>query len=412
MSAPTGTLPRQRGNLNFPLNGAPIVAIATTALCPIGPVDAETILLTGNTAIVSFGVANAGTVRRCRAADIFDITHSATDLFCPGGATITTAANDTFTVVSLGLGRWYIHSYQRATGSALVAGLSGFSAALNTASPNGTTNNSSLTASGGSTNQGVTVAWKGTAYLNLTIPDGTATGGNVPGSRSVDLQVTRAAAGNVAAMADSFQAATSNSSTTGGGGGQCANIAGTTLSTGGTRSLNTGLANASTGDQVFTHGGYGSDRGAPTCVVFGGNYTTTVGGIQTRTFELWTSSAFSAAARTLGGNGSSANIPILPDSAIGTIIAYVAMFAGTDYWMVKLEGICYRGAGVGTTRVNGVTTAIAGTVVYQTAGVAGLGWAVDMIADTTNGGVAVRTTGDTGQIVRSRCWFLFGELDP
>jgi hypothetical protein len=301
------------------------------------------------------------------------------------------------------------------TSAAATGGITGFTSALNASGTNNTINNSSLTASGGTTSQGITLAWKGSGgYLNLTTPDGAAAGGNVPGATTVDFQFNRAAAGQVAAMNNSAQIGTSSSTTTGGGGGYCVNIAGSTLSTGGTRSLNTGLSNVSTGDQVLSHGGYGDDRGA-TCTVFGGGYGT-AGGVQTRTFELWTASAFSAAAKTLTANGSSSpgatNIPVLPNTSIGTIIAYVAMYGGTDYWMVKLEGICYRNANAASTLINGVATAITGTVVYQTAGVAGLAWAVDMIADTTNGGVNVRTYGDAGQLVRSRCWLIFGELDP
>lgn len=68
-------------------------------------------------------------------------------------------------------------------------GLTGFTSSLLTSSPNNTVNASVLTASGGSTNQDVVLATKGTgAFITFRPPDGTTTGGNKRGDYAVDLQ--------------------------------------------------------------------------------------------------------------------------------------------------------------------------------------------------------------------------------
>jgi len=77
------------------------------------------------------------------------------------------------------------------TWAAAAAGLTGFTAALNTSSPNNTNNVSSVTASGGTTNQFVAIVPKGTGGLMAQIPDSLSTGGNVRGAQSTDWQQAR-----------------------------------------------------------------------------------------------------------------------------------------------------------------------------------------------------------------------------
>jgi hypothetical protein len=50
------------------------------------------------------------------------LTHNATSLILPGGASITTAAGDVAYFVSLGSGNWRCTGYQKASGAAVVSG--------------------------------------------------------------------------------------------------------------------------------------------------------------------------------------------------------------------------------------------------------------------------------------------------
>lgn len=77
--------------------------------------------------------------------------------------------------------------------------LTGFTAAINTSSPNDVVNVSSLSASGGTTNQFIALVPSATTgSIIANIPDGTVTGGNARGTRCVDLQLSRSTATQVA----------------------------------------------------------------------------------------------------------------------------------------------------------------------------------------------------------------------
>lgn len=77
-------------------------------------------------------------------------------------------------------------------------GLANTTEAISTSSPNATINIVSLTVTGGSTNAGLALVPKGTAGISASVPDSTTTGGNVRGTRSIDWQLQRNAADNVA----------------------------------------------------------------------------------------------------------------------------------------------------------------------------------------------------------------------
>ena len=77
-------------------------------------------------------------------------------------------------------------------------GVTGFTSADNTSSPNNTVNVASLTASSSSTNAGIAIVPKGTGSFSLAIPDGTAAGGNARGSQAIELSLGRSGADRVA----------------------------------------------------------------------------------------------------------------------------------------------------------------------------------------------------------------------
>ena len=79
-----------------------------------------------------------------------------------------------------------------------LTGLTSYTAALNTASPNNTVNISSLTVTNGSTNTFACLNPNGTGAFQAQIADSTTTGGNARGTYAVDFQMSRSAATQVA----------------------------------------------------------------------------------------------------------------------------------------------------------------------------------------------------------------------
>lgn len=77
-------------------------------------------------------------------------------------------------------------------------GLTKFTEAEATTSPNNTVYVDSLTAAGSTTNVDVAIVPKGTGAILAAIPDNTATGGNKRGANAVDLQMSRGASSWVA----------------------------------------------------------------------------------------------------------------------------------------------------------------------------------------------------------------------
>jgi hypothetical protein len=94
--------------------GAAIPSAATTAIGAAGTALYTTI--TGSTAITSFGTVGAGTLRVVEFTGSLTLTHNATSLKLPGGASIVTQAGDVAFMVSLGAGNWKCLSYIRAAG--------------------------------------------------------------------------------------------------------------------------------------------------------------------------------------------------------------------------------------------------------------------------------------------------------
>jgi hypothetical protein len=95
--------------------------LASAATVNIGAASGNDLRITGTTAITAFDTAQAGAKRTVRFAAALTLTHNATKLILPTGATIVTAAGDTAEFISLGSGNWYCSRYDRASGHALTA---------------------------------------------------------------------------------------------------------------------------------------------------------------------------------------------------------------------------------------------------------------------------------------------------
>lgn len=107
--------------LSGPLNWAATATLASAATVDIGAAASNVISVTGTTTITSLGTIAAGAERVLTFAGALTLTHNATSLILPGGASITTAAGDVAYFVSLGSGNWRCTGYQKADGTPIVS---------------------------------------------------------------------------------------------------------------------------------------------------------------------------------------------------------------------------------------------------------------------------------------------------
>lgn len=93
--------------------------IASAGTTNIGAANAEYLAISGTTTITAFDNVAAGIYRAVVFGGILTLTHNATNLILPGGASITTAVGDLAGFRSLGSGNWRCEWYTRADGKAL-----------------------------------------------------------------------------------------------------------------------------------------------------------------------------------------------------------------------------------------------------------------------------------------------------
>lgn len=116
---------RSGDTLSGALNFAPQVTLASAATVNIGAASANTVNISGNSSITSFGTVAAGLTRRVVFQSVLTLTYNATSLILPSKANITTATDDSAIFESLGSGSWRCLSYQKADGTAIVQPPSG-----------------------------------------------------------------------------------------------------------------------------------------------------------------------------------------------------------------------------------------------------------------------------------------------
>jgi hypothetical protein len=118
----SGRIKLKNADLTNSLNEAQGSNIASAATTDIGAATGNYVVVTGTTTITALGTVQAGTRRIVNFSGILILTHNGTSLILPTGANITTAAGDTATFISLGIGNWVCVNYMRASGAALVGG--------------------------------------------------------------------------------------------------------------------------------------------------------------------------------------------------------------------------------------------------------------------------------------------------
>lgn len=94
------------------------VDVASAGTADIGAAASNRVRITGTTTITSFGTS-ANKTRMVLFAGALTLTHNATSLILPTGASIATAAGDVALCVSDGSGNWRVISYMRADGKPL-----------------------------------------------------------------------------------------------------------------------------------------------------------------------------------------------------------------------------------------------------------------------------------------------------
>jgi hypothetical protein len=270
---------------------------------------------------------------------------------------------------------------------------------LNTASPNDTNNVSGVTASGGTTNQFLALVPKGTGGVVGSIPDSSSAGGNVRGSYSVDLQLTRAAANQVASGTDSGlfagknnKADATDSVVVGGSTNQASGLQ--TAVVGGSNNYVIGTYSAAIG------GNYGYDRNLSAALCFGAYGSTSYGYNQERKVVLMATTA-NATSTALTVNNAAAGtlnqVNLDNNTAFGfraEIMATVQTGAGNGKYFTVI-GAIKRGAGMATTVLIGSPT-----ITVNAADAGASAWTVAATADTSNGCLQINATGQASTNIR------------
>lgn len=95
--------------------------IASAATTDLGSKRAGSLTISGTTTITALGTVSAGIKKTVVFSGALTLTHNATSLILPGGANITTAANDRAEMESLGSGNWRCNWYTKANGASILS---------------------------------------------------------------------------------------------------------------------------------------------------------------------------------------------------------------------------------------------------------------------------------------------------
>ena len=324
--------------------------------------------------------------------------------FSSGQGTILYRSATAWTALGAGTNGYYLQT--GGTGAnplwaAVAAGLTGFTAALNTSAPNATNNVSSITASGGSSTQFIALVPKNGGGIIANIPDSGTTNGNVRGLYSIDLQLFRGSATAVAGgqycaliAGDSNSIATGvyNSSVLGGTSNQINGTVNYGSIIGGSTNVITGSYSTVLGGRNLT------DRGVTSSVVRGTTSGNLAGQFQTREVSLYVTTS-NATPVILSTNGSTAGtlnqLNLDNNTAVNFTLYCIANVTGggnTKAWTIK--GAAKRGA-------NAAATSLVGTpaVNIDAADAGASSWNLAVTADTTNGCVTFTVTGQASTTI-------------
>ena len=278
----------------------------------------------------------------------------------------------------------------------IVAGLSNFTESLSTATPNNTTSAAALTTSGAATNIDFCMVAKGTGALLAQVPNGAVAGGNKRGQNATDFQKTRTVATQVASGAYSVivggasNTASGDYSFAGGVGNIASNYCATVVCgngnvASGEYSTIPGGRNATTNYILgaLVYGFVADSLGQNQMSFWGGRVATT-----TDTPTRITANATSATAAN--------QLALRTNSAFrvrGTVVARNTTTNDTKEW--TFEALIKRGATAAATALVGTPT-----ITSTFADTAAESWAIAISADTTNGALAITSTGAASTPIR------------
>jgi len=417
------------GTLTSALNEAPAVALASAATVNIGAAAANTVTVSGTTTITAFDTIAASAIRRVRFLGILALTHNATSLILPGSANITTAAGDVATMESLGSGNWRCINYSKADGTSVVgAGLSNWTEAVNTSTPNATVPVVSFKASNAATNVDIVLGAKGNGATATQVADNTTSGGNKRGGYAFDWQSIRSSTGQVATGSYSVLLGTNNCTANGtragiynSDGSTCAGTSSAVVASdgstcagnnsvvaGGTSSTSAGANNATLGGQNHANsgtfsgilGGDGaSSRGLRSVLAFASGSISNAGDQQRMEFiqRVATSNATPTAMAATGGVPAATTAMVLQaNSSVkyrAEIVARDGSTGDTKGWIVT--GTIKRRASAALTSLVGTPT-----VTVDGADAAAAAWTVAAVANTTLGSLELQVTGAAATVIR------------
>lgn len=310
-------------------------------------------------------------------------------------------------------------------------GVTGFTSSQNTSSPNNTVNASRLLVSASSTNADIVLSPKGTGAILAQLPDSTATGGNKRGAGAVDFQTKRSNANQVAEGNYSVICAgryNRNSATRGG------IVAGNGNSIFGAHSfIGAGVTNYSSSGNTVICGGMQNTANGTYAAVLGGSYnkadgsmSSVPGGYRATVRSLYGMAAI--ASGRFGTNGDAQRgqyiLRCLTTNATQTTLTADQGAASTTNQVVlpnnsgyTIRGMAHshRTDSIGTSvswtfmanirrGANAASTTLVGSSMTEVAkDSGGLTWLLDLSADTTNGGLAIKFTGEASKTIRTVC---------
>jgi len=339
-------------------------------------------------------------------------------------------------------------------------GLTYFTEAESTASPNDTVSVDSFTAAASTTNADIALVPKGSGALLGQIPDNATTGGNKRGAYATDWQRVRGAATDIAAgdystigggsynfttAAGSYATitggynneCTAQYATAGGegadGDGETSVAFGKNLTAAAISSVALGAAHYASGDYSAAIGGYATSAGGDHSAIIGSyigyaqaDHSIVLGGSRGQTGTVvgrcvipacdspvattdWASQSSillcgrqttSATTTSLGSDSTTVdanNILTLRNNSAfyvkGSCIAGVTGAGNTKAW--TFEAVIKRGASASTTTFVG--SVIKNVIAYDSGAAA---WDINVVADTSLGGIRVEVTGAASTTIR------------
>jgi hypothetical protein len=313
----------------------------------------------------------------------------------------------------------------------------GFEQVFNTTAPNATTPVLGFMTTGSQTSIDIVLGTKGEGAIARQIANSLASGGNKRGLRSVDFQVVRDFATQVASGQGANIIGGQKSTNTGfistiNAGADCVMAASTAYIGGGSVSridsgadrsfIGSGFNNRINTNNAYAFIGTGEDNhtDASYTAIVGGSYANTRGVIGR---QSWASGRFAArgdaqigtlVTRMSSSNGTpviltsdgsgtpvgtagSANVNVLPNNSTYKVRAEVTARepATKDSKAWTLECLVTRGA-------NAAATAIDGTIISSSFGAASgsAAWDATLVANTTQGSIEVQCTGEAAKTIR------------